>query len=162
MKRAGLVRRSSPQADTDYRTDPRATPAVGGRLTIVPVTLRVAAAFITGHHRHLSPPRGHRFSIGLATGDRPLIGLVAVGRPDPHGQKPSSTRAESGYSPAPPRRPAPQLTARSAQPADRIPLMRPPRRLPAVPKETSRCLAEHPTGDHPAYATDCAGLRRPR
>lgn len=51
------------------------------RLIIVPVTLRVAAAFITRHHRHLAPPRGHRFSSGVATGDYPLVGVVVVGRP---------------------------------------------------------------------------------
>jgi len=162
MNRAGPVRRSSPQTVTDYRTDPGATPAVSRQLTIVPVTLRVAAAFIAGDHRHLTPLRGHRFRIGVATGDHPLLGLVAVGRLDPHWQRPSSKREKSGYYPAPPHRPAPQPAARSAKPADRIPLMRPPRRLPAVPKETSRCPAEHPTGDHSAYATDRAGLRTPR
>jgi hypothetical protein len=162
VNRAWPARRSSPSSDANCRTNPGAAPAASGRLTIGPVTLRVAAASITRHHRHLNPPRGRRFSIGDAAGDHPLVALVAVGRPDLHGQRPSSTRAKSGYYPAPPRRQAPSLTARSTQPADRTPFVGPLRRFPAVPKETLRCLAEHPTDDDCAYATDRAGLRRPR
>ena len=56
-----------------------------GRLVIVTVTLRTASRFVAGHHRHLGPTRGHRFSIGVATLDaqrRPVLhGVVVVGRP---------------------------------------------------------------------------------
>ena len=49
-------------------------------LRLVPVTLRHTTAFITAHHRHLPPPRGHRVSIGATSGGT-LVGVVVVGRP---------------------------------------------------------------------------------
>lgn len=49
-------------------------------LRIVPVSLRDAAAFIADHHRHHHPPKGHKFSIGVADGDV-LVGVIVVGRP---------------------------------------------------------------------------------
>lgn len=49
-------------------------------LTLVPVTLRAARAFVDEHHRHNSAPRGHKFSIGLER-DGILIGVAIVGRP---------------------------------------------------------------------------------
>ena len=39
-----------------------------------------AAAFVSEHHRHHTPPTGHKFSIGAFEGDR-LCGVVIVGRP---------------------------------------------------------------------------------
>ena len=39
-----------------------------------------AAAFISEHHRHHTPPVGHLFSIGAYLGDE-LAGVVVVGRP---------------------------------------------------------------------------------
>lgn len=48
--------------------------------TIVPVTYREACAFIDAHHRHHRPPRGMKFAIGVAEGDR-LVGVVTAGRP---------------------------------------------------------------------------------
>lgn len=39
-----------------------------------------AAAFVSEHHRHHTPPRGHLFSIGAYEGER-LCGAVIVGRP---------------------------------------------------------------------------------
>jgi hypothetical protein len=42
--------------------------------------LKTAQEFIREHHRHNSPPQGHKFSIGLMEGER-LIGVVIVGRP---------------------------------------------------------------------------------
>jgi hypothetical protein len=45
-----------------------------------PTTLREAREFVREHHRHNSPPQGHKFSIGL-TEDGVLIGVVIVGRP---------------------------------------------------------------------------------
>ena len=39
-----------------------------------------AAAFVSEHHRHHTPPQGHIFSIGAYRGDQ-LVGVVIVGRP---------------------------------------------------------------------------------
>ena len=50
-------------------------------LTIVPITLRRAADFIAEHHRHNKPPRGHKFSIGVANADGELVGVAVIGRP---------------------------------------------------------------------------------
>src|SRR5688500_16099970 len=47
---------------------------------IVPVTFRQACAFIQAHHRHHRPPRGMKFAVGVADGDR-LVGVATVGRP---------------------------------------------------------------------------------
>lgn len=51
-----------------------------GELTLTPVTLREAQAFVNDHHRHNMAPRGHKFSIGLEK-DGILIGVCIVGRP---------------------------------------------------------------------------------
>ena len=51
-----------------------------GRLTLVPVGLKTARAFVDEHHRHNIAPRGHKFSIGLEA-DGNLIGVCIVGRP---------------------------------------------------------------------------------
>ena len=51
------------------------------RLTIVPITLRAAAAFIAEHHRHHRPPRGAKFALGVTDEDGQLRGVVTVGRP---------------------------------------------------------------------------------
>ena len=49
-------------------------------LTLQPVTLREAAAFIERHHRHHKPPQGAKFAIGVSEGER-VVGVVVVGRP---------------------------------------------------------------------------------
>lgn len=49
------------------------------RLTLRPVGLREANAFVGVQHRHLSAVRGHKFSLGAYSGDR-LVGVVVVGR----------------------------------------------------------------------------------
>ena len=49
-------------------------------MRIVPTTLKQANAFIAEHHRHHAPVVGHRFSIGVAVGDR-LCGVAICGRP---------------------------------------------------------------------------------
>lgn len=36
------------------------------RLSIVPITLRAANAFVAQHHRHHKPARGHKFSVAVA------------------------------------------------------------------------------------------------
>ncbi len=50
------------------------------RLEIRPITLRAACAFITEHHRHNKPPRGHKFSVAVHLGDD-LVGVATAGRP---------------------------------------------------------------------------------
>lgn len=51
-----------------------------GQLRIVPVTFAEACAFVTTWHRHHQPPVGHKFSLGVAAGER-LVGVAIVGRP---------------------------------------------------------------------------------
>ena len=46
----------------------------------VPIDFAAAAAFVREHHRHHTPPIGHKFSIG-AQFDGQLVGVVIVGRP---------------------------------------------------------------------------------
>lgn len=50
------------------------------QLRIVPVTFAEACEFVASWHRHHEPPRGHKFSIGVADGDI-LVGVAMVGRP---------------------------------------------------------------------------------
>lgn len=49
-------------------------------LRIVPISFVDACAFVAEHHRHHRPPVGHKFSIGVASGDM-LVGVAIVGRP---------------------------------------------------------------------------------
>ena len=49
-------------------------------MNVVPITLREARQFVAANHRHNEPPRGHKFSIGLANGQG-LAGVVIAGRP---------------------------------------------------------------------------------
>ena len=49
-------------------------------LSLVPVSLKNANAFVAEHHRHHKPTRGHKFSIGCAVEGR-LVGVAIVGRP---------------------------------------------------------------------------------
>ncbi len=50
-------------------------------LALVPVSFRQACEFVALHHRHHSPPRGHKASTGVATADGVLRGVAIVGRP---------------------------------------------------------------------------------
>ena len=50
-------------------------------LTLVPVPFAEAKAFIEVWHRHLAPPRGHKFSLGLLDDDGVLVAVAVVGRP---------------------------------------------------------------------------------
>lgn len=53
----------------------------GGGLRLVPVAWADACRFIRMWHRHLRPPQGHKFCVGVAdTRDR-LVGVAVVGRP---------------------------------------------------------------------------------
>lgn len=49
-------------------------------LRLVPVTFKEACGFVEMWHRHLPPPVGHKFSIGVANGTE-LVGVAMVGRP---------------------------------------------------------------------------------
>jgi len=49
-------------------------------LTLVPVSLKEANAFVAKHHRHHKPVTGHKFSIGCASEGR-LVGVAIMGRP---------------------------------------------------------------------------------
>lgn len=49
-------------------------------LELVPVSFADACAFVAAHHRHHRPPRGHKWSVGVAT-DGVLVGVAMVGRP---------------------------------------------------------------------------------
>lgn len=49
-------------------------------LSLVPVSLKDANAFVAEHHRHHKPTRGHKFSIGCETDGR-LVGAAIMGRP---------------------------------------------------------------------------------
>ena len=62
-------------------------------LTLTPVSLKEANAFVAAHHRHHKPTRGHKFSIGCAAEGRlggvsiglsngeEIVGVAIVGRP---------------------------------------------------------------------------------
>ncbi len=49
-------------------------------MTLVPVDLSEANAFVAQHHRHHQPVVGHKFSIGAMDADT-LRGVAIVGRP---------------------------------------------------------------------------------
>ena len=50
------------------------------RLSLCPIGLDEANAFVAAHHRHHRPVVGHKFSIGATMGDK-IVGVVIVGRP---------------------------------------------------------------------------------
>jgi len=50
-------------------------------LLLVPVGFAEARAFLEVWHRHLGPPRGHKFSLGLRDADGVLVAVAIVGRP---------------------------------------------------------------------------------
>ncbi|WP_280381326.1 XF1762 family protein [Nocardia wallacei] len=49
-------------------------------LRLCPVTFTEAVDFVHLHHRHLEPPVGHKFSVGVAANDV-LVGVAIIGRP---------------------------------------------------------------------------------
>jgi hypothetical protein len=49
-------------------------------LSIVPITLEEANAFVRVHHRHHRPVIGHKFSIAVAEGET-VRGVAIIGRP---------------------------------------------------------------------------------
>lgn len=50
-------------------------------LRIVPVSFDAACGFVAMWHRHHEPPRGHKFSLGVANDADVLVGVAMVGRP---------------------------------------------------------------------------------
>lgn len=50
------------------------------KLNAVSMDFADAADFVRQHHRHHTPPVGHKFSIGAMLGEE-LVGVVMVGRP---------------------------------------------------------------------------------
>jgi hypothetical protein len=50
------------------------------RLSVVPLGLDEANAFVAQHHRHHGEVVGHKFSLGAAMSDR-IVGVAIVGRP---------------------------------------------------------------------------------
>ena len=51
------------------------------KLTIVPLPLDEANAFVAQHHRHHKPTVGHKFSLGVADEAGQIRGVAIVGRP---------------------------------------------------------------------------------
>jgi hypothetical protein len=51
------------------------------RLTVVPVNLDEANAFVAQHHRHHRPTVGHKFSLAVADEEGTIRGVAIVGRP---------------------------------------------------------------------------------
>lgn len=49
-------------------------------LSLIPVSLKEANAFVDAHHRHHKSVTGHKFSIGCEQDGR-LVGIVIAGRP---------------------------------------------------------------------------------
>ena len=50
------------------------------RLHAAPIDFADAAEFVREHHRHHTPPQGHKFSIAAMAGSE-TVGVVIVGRP---------------------------------------------------------------------------------
>ena len=51
------------------------------KLTVVPLPLDEANAFVKQHHRHHRPTVGHKFSLGVADETGTIRGVAIVGRP---------------------------------------------------------------------------------
>lgn len=49
-------------------------------LTLTPINLKTANAFVQQYHRHHKPTRGHKFSIGVSDNGA-LVGVAICGRP---------------------------------------------------------------------------------
>lgn len=50
------------------------------KLVAAPISFTAAADFVRVHHRHHTPPAGHKFSIAALAGGE-TVGVVIVGRP---------------------------------------------------------------------------------
>ena len=49
-------------------------------MTLKPVSLRLARAFVATHHRHHEAPQGGKFAVSAWVGEE-LVGVAIVGRP---------------------------------------------------------------------------------
>ena len=56
------------------------------RMSVVPIELAEANAFVALHHRHHNPVIGHRFSIAAAENGK-IVGVAIVGRPVARGNQ---------------------------------------------------------------------------
>jgi hypothetical protein len=54
---------------------------VDGRLSLVPISIRDATAFVARTHRHHDPPRGAIFAVAVADESGTIRGVAMVGRP---------------------------------------------------------------------------------
>lgn len=50
-------------------------------LQVRPIGLREANAFVSAHHRHHRPSRGHKFSVSVADAQGRIRGVAIAGRP---------------------------------------------------------------------------------
>lgn len=50
-------------------------------MTIVPCTIKAAAAFIRAHHRHHRPPTGGLFAVAVERAPGDVVGVAVVARP---------------------------------------------------------------------------------
>ena len=50
------------------------------KLRLAPISFADAADFVREHHRHHTPPAGHKFSLAAMDGEQ-LVGVAIVGRP---------------------------------------------------------------------------------
>ena len=73
-------RDADPARSAPARHRNRAGVGMSASLRTVPVTFAQARQFVADWHRHHRPPRGHKFSIGVADGEV-LVGVAIVGRP---------------------------------------------------------------------------------
>lgn len=55
------------------------------KLHAAPIDFDQAAAFVREHHRHHTPPVGHKFSLAAMLGDK-LVGVAIIGRPVARGR----------------------------------------------------------------------------
>lgn len=53
---------------------------MAGKLQSAPINFADAAEFVRRHHRHHTPPQGHKFSIAAMSAGE-VVGVVIVGRP---------------------------------------------------------------------------------
>lgn len=66
-------------------SEPKTVAEIAESLCVRPIDFREAAEFVRLHHRHHTPPQGHKFSIGAEQGGE-LVGVVIVGRPVARGR----------------------------------------------------------------------------
>jgi hypothetical protein len=57
----------------------------GMKLSVIPVDLDEANAFVAQHHRHHGEVVGHKFSLGAVAGEK-VVGVAIVGRPVARGR----------------------------------------------------------------------------